>query len=203
MDNTTPEFFQLAPRIELHDPLAELLGAAVEGRLVYGYGDAVKLAGHSCPTVAGAWLMLSRGLATLYPDRPAERGGVQVALRGGLEDGTTGVTGAVAGLITGAAGPGGFKGLGGRFVRRGLRRYGVPMTGDLRLTRIDNGQSVELAFHAEVVPMSDALRATMARAVQPDADAPTRAAFAQAWQARVRQIVVDHADDPRVVEIVG
>jgi hypothetical protein len=128
---------------------------------------------------------------------------VQVALRGGLEDGTTGVTGAVAGLITGAAGPGGFKGLGGRFVRRGLRRYGVPITGDLRLTRIDNGQSVELAFHAEVVPMSDALRATMARAVQPDADAPTRAAFAQAWQARVRQIVVDHADDPRVVEIVG
>mgnify|MGYP003492414693 FL=1 len=40
----------------MRDPLAELLGAAEGGRLEYTYADAVKLTGHSCPTVAGAWL---------------------------------------------------------------------------------------------------------------------------------------------------
>jgi len=34
----------------LRDPLAELLGAAEGGIVEYRYADAVKLAGHSCPT---------------------------------------------------------------------------------------------------------------------------------------------------------
>lgn len=51
----------------------------------------------------------------------------------------------VAGLVTGAANAGGFKGLAGRFGRQGLLRFGVPMTGDIRFTRLDTGRSVELA----------------------------------------------------------
>ena len=35
------------------DPLAALLGAAEDGRLEYHYADAVRLAGHSCPTWLG------------------------------------------------------------------------------------------------------------------------------------------------------
>lgn len=48
-----PAFFDEVPAIVVTDPLAETLGAAEGGLIEYRYVDAVKLAGHSCPTVAG------------------------------------------------------------------------------------------------------------------------------------------------------
>jgi hypothetical protein len=81
----------------LHDPLAELLGVAPGGLLDYSYADAVKLAGHSCPTVAGA-----------------------------TREGTVGVLGMAAGLISGAAGEGGFKGIAGHYIKRLLRGALIP-----------------------------------------------------------------------------
>ena len=59
--------------IAMHDPLAEFLGAAEGGRLDYSYADAVKLTGHSCPTVAGAYAA-TRGAAFALP-MPARRSG--------------------------------------------------------------------------------------------------------------------------------
>ena len=56
-----PYFSQIAP-ISLYDPLADLLGATENGVITYEFLDAVKLAGHACPTVAGAWLATVRGL---------------------------------------------------------------------------------------------------------------------------------------------
>ena len=62
-------FFNQAPSIQLYDPLAQFLGATPDGVLEYHYADAVKLCGHSCPTVASAWLMVIKALAALYsPD---------------------------------------------------------------------------------------------------------------------------------------
>lgn len=49
-----PAFFDDVPAIRLYDPLAEFLGAVDDGVIEYRYLDAVKLAGHSCPTVASA-----------------------------------------------------------------------------------------------------------------------------------------------------
>ena len=77
----TPSFFDDVAPIEVTDPLAALLGAAEGGRIEYHYLDAVKLAGHSCPTVAGAWLMTRTALARLYPDGSPQRGGLRVELR--------------------------------------------------------------------------------------------------------------------------
>ena len=48
----TPAFFDQAPTIVMQDALAQILGAAQNGLMEYRYLDAVKLAGHSCPTVA-------------------------------------------------------------------------------------------------------------------------------------------------------
>jgi hypothetical protein len=120
-----PEFFARVPAVTLRDPLAELLGAAEGGLIEYRFADAVKLTGHSCPTVAGAWLMTVRALRALYGDEIPERGNVAVALRESLDGGVAGVIGSVAGLLTGAAGAGGFKGLGGRHSRRNLLQFGV------------------------------------------------------------------------------
>ena len=79
----TPAFFEAVPAIVVPDPLAELLGAAEGGVIEYRYVDAVKLAGHSCPTVAGAWLMTRAALARLYPGAMPRRGEIRVELRQG------------------------------------------------------------------------------------------------------------------------
>ena len=115
-----PAFFSAAPRIVLRDPLAELLGAAEGGLIEYGYADAVRLAGHSCPTVAGAYLMARAALRALYPDAVPERGSVVVTMSMAEEEGTTGVIAQVFTLLTGAAGNNGFHGIGGRHARHGL-----------------------------------------------------------------------------------
>ena len=61
-----PDFYEQAPVVRTHDPFAAMLGAASGGVLEYHYLDAVRLAGHSCPTVAGAFLIGRAGLAALY-----------------------------------------------------------------------------------------------------------------------------------------
>ena len=114
-----PAFFDAVPTIRLRDPLAEFLGATTDGVLEYGYLDAVKLAGHSCPTVASAYWMTYRALRALYPDSLPERGNIRVEFSKAFAEGTTGVIANIVGLLTGAAGEGGFKGIGGRFDRRG------------------------------------------------------------------------------------
>lgn len=198
-----PPFFDAVPPVAMRDPLAETLGAADDGVIEYGYVDAVKLAGHSCPTVAGAWLMTVKALARLYGDELPRRGEVRVELRQTHDEGVAGVIGNVAGLLTGAAGDGGFKGLAGRFSRRGLLAYGAPIDGDIRYTRTDTGKSVEVAYHPEVVERPAELKALMQAALAPSADAQARRAFGSAWQEWVRRIVVDHADDPALVTVTG
>src|SRR5690606_22191316 len=113
-----PAFFAQAPRIALHDPLAQLLGASDDGLIEYGYEDAVRLAGHSCPTVAGAWLMTVRALRALYPDAPPQRGDIEATFADSATSGVTGVIANVVSLVTGATTDTGFKGLAGQHDRR-------------------------------------------------------------------------------------
>lgn len=155
----TPDFFDRAPRLQLRDPLAEFLGAAREG------------------------------LALLYPDAIPERGAIRVEMRDAQDTGVTGVIAAVFGLITGAAGDGGFKGIGGRFARRGLLAFGVPMQGLVRFTRIDTGTSVELDYHSERVAGDPAMKQALARAGGAGATAGERERFATLWQDRVQGIL--------------
>jgi hypothetical protein len=169
-----PPFYASVRKIIVRDPLAEFLGAAEGGRLEYSYLDAVKLCGHSCPTVAAAYLAVLEGLDRLYGGAIPERGGVRVELREALEDGTTGVLANVAGLITGAAADGGFKGIAGRFVRRGLLVFGAPIGADLRAAP----------------PMTGELSAALRRALLPQATPEDAAAFAAGWQERVEGLLV-------------
>ena len=117
-----PAFFEDAPVLRVRDPLAAYLGMGNEGTITYRYADAVRLAGHSCPTVAGAWLMVVQGLAWLYDGEIPERGAIEVHMRDGRTDGAAGVIAAIATLLTGAAPETGFKGIGAghRFARRDL-----------------------------------------------------------------------------------
>jgi hypothetical protein len=197
----TPAFFEQVPAIVMHDALAQTLGAAQGGLIEYRYLDAVKLAGRSCPTVAGAWLMTRAALARLYPGQTPRRGEVRVAMCEPQDAGVAGVIASVAGLVTGAAGSGGFKGLAGRHARRDLLTFDVPMRGEMRFTRADNGQSVEVSHHPEAAPRPQELRAQMQAALAPQADSAQREAFALTWQGWVRAMLIDHADDPELIKI--
>ncbi|MES1154183.1 MAG: FmdE family protein [Rhodanobacter sp.] len=197
-----PAFYEQAPRILMRDPLAAFLGAAEDGLLEYRYPDAVRLAGHSCPTVAGAWLMARTALRALYPDEPAERGGIAVRMPAAEDEGVIGVIAQVLTLVTGAAAGNGFHGIGGRFVRQSLLGFSAASGATaVQFSRRDNGTAVAVELDLATVPSAPNLRELMVGALQPDATAEQRAAFAQAWQGRVQRLLLDHADDPQVLRL--
>jgi hypothetical protein len=188
MNAPFPHLIANMPSIVMRDPLAAFLGVAGAESMEYSYPDAVKLAGHSCPTVAGAYLATLKALGSLYPGEVPERGAVRVELRGRVEEGVTGVVASVAGLITGAAGEGGFKGIAGRFERRGLLVFGAPIAADLRFTRLDTGQALEQDL-PRAAAMSPELLDGLRRALSPEATAEERDAFGRGWQRRVSELL--------------
>jgi hypothetical protein len=197
---TFPQFFRAAPVITMRDPLMRLLGTG-DGVVQYGYADAVKLAGHSCPTVAGAFLMTRAGLAALFGDEPAERGGVRVMFPDGAADGVTGVMAAVAGLITGARAEDGFKGLAGRHARNGLLDFDAGIGGTMALQRLDDGRQADITYDPSVVPSDPAMRPLLERVLTGLASDADRQSFGAMWQDRVRRILVDHAEDARMIVV--
>lgn len=197
-----PDFFALAPRITVRDGLAELLGAAEGGVFEYGYEDAVKLAGHSCPTVASAYMLTVHALRALYPQAVPERGGVRAGFAAPLEEGTTGVIASVVTLLTGAAQSGGFKGIGGRHVRRNLQQFGCDLPLQIRFTRLDTGAAVDAASDLSGVPADPDMSPLLQLCIAGRADPAQRRRFAELWQQRVRLILVDHAENTRMFRIV-
>ena len=196
-----PPFFADIPPITLRDPLAELLGAAEDGLIEYHFADVVKLAGHSCPTVAGAWLMTARALRALYGDETPVRGNIAVAMNETLATGVAGVIASVATLLTGAAGDGGFKGLAGQHSRRNLLHFGVDGIAGLAFTRLDTNVTVDCVLRLNFVPPDPGMGQLLPAILQGAASPSDTRLFGQLWQDRVRRILIDHGDDPALVEL--
>jgi hypothetical protein len=194
-----PAFFDQAPTITVHDGLAKFLGAFNDGMITYRYIDAVRLAGHSCPTVAGAYLMTRRALDLLYPGQVPERGDVQVRFSSPIDEGVTGVIGSVVSLITGATGRGGFKGIGRRFRRQDLMYFSCALESEVSFERVDNGATIQLAAHMNRVESDPRTSALLKKMVEGSAVSEETDEFAHLWQARVKRILIDHADDPALI----
>lgn len=195
-----PDFFDQAPAIAMRDPLADFLGAAEDGRIEYRFADAVRLAGHSCPTVASAFLMLRAALKALYGDELPRRGEIRVDMRDARDAGVTGVMAAVATLVTGAADEGGFRGLGGQFSRRQRLFFGQEVAGTLRLTRLDTGAAVVASACLDGIPGDPRMGELVPLCLAGEASPQERRLFGELWQDRVRR-VLEHADDPAVIVI--
>lgn len=195
-----PAFFDGVPQIRLHDPLAGFLGS--EDEMTYRYVDAVRLCGHSCPVVAGAWLMVLAGIDWLHGDDIAERGGIEVHMRDAASQGTTGVVASVATLVTGAATEAGFHGIGTGhlFARRGLLRFEAPIDGIMGLRRRDTGRGVVVDMDTGLIAHDPAIADLMPRAVAGKAAPEELARFAGLFQDRVRRIF-EAADDPRLIHL--
>jgi len=195
----TPDFFNDVAPIVVRDPLSEVLGAATNGLLEYTYTDVVKLAGHSCPTVAGAFLMIQEGLKSLFEDEIPVRGEIKVLMKGSLGEGVVGVIANVASMITGATDVGGFHGLVGKFDRRQLLFYDADIEGEMAFERVDNGARVALSYNPSFVLGHPQMGELLPLIASGRADDSQRELFGQLWQDRVKRILIDNKNDPRLL----
>lgn len=195
-----PDFFNQAPKITMYDPLSELLGATPDGMVEYSYADAVRLAGHSCPTVAGAWLMTVKALKTLYPNEAPQRGDIVVSFP---EDSTEGVIGVIANivtLVTGATETTGFKGLGGMYDRRNLLNFNANVAGEICFTRRDTADSVTVSYNAQHIPGHPNAMPLLQKLLNGQANEEDKRQFGVLWQDRVDRIIAA-AEEPGIVSV--
>lgn len=197
-----PDFFASAPVIRMHDPLAEFLGAAKDGIIEYRYADTVRLAGHSCPTVASAFLMTRAALAALYGEQTSVRGEIRVDLAEAQDAGVAGVIASIATLVTGATADTGFRGLAGQFNRRNKLFFNQPLKqGSLRFTRLDDDTAVEVGADLSSVGGDPRMGELMSLCLAGEATPAQQQEFRMLWQERVRRLLLEHADDPQVIRI--
>jgi uncharacterized protein YerC len=181
------KFFDDVEKIVLKDDLAEFLGVNKDGIIDIGYADVVKTAGHSCATVAGAYLVALYGLKALYKDETPKRGEIKVELKKAPTDDNAGVVACVLSNITGATTDYGFGGIpGGKFNRRDLLFFEVDTPYDVVLTRVDTNKSVGVNYFPKrlVNPM-----AILMSAIKEDAKQEDIESFAQRFQDMVKTVL--------------
>ncbi len=184
-----PQFFNKIPTIKLQDDLASFLGAFEDGIIEFSYLDIVKSAGHSCPTVLGAYLMALKGLEALYKDEIPKRGEIIVEFKEAQNIGVAGVIGNVIMNITGATTTNGFKGISGKFDRNHLMKFEQDINGaSVRFTRVDTQKSVDVFYDASSVKPHEDMNFLMQKSLQGNATKEEKIEFAKLWQQRVEDI---------------
>jgi len=192
-----PKFFDNVEKIVTYDELAQFLGVNDDGVIEYTYLDIVKTSGHSCATVAGAYLSALYGLKALYKETLPRRGEIKVEIKNQPREHNAGVVGCVISNITGATTDYGFGGIPtGKFNRRDLLFYGADIDSDIRFTRLDNGKSVGINYRPGKIvnPM-----AILKSAISPDASEEDKRSFPKRFQEMVKT-VLENGD--KVIEII-
>jgi hypothetical protein len=189
MNNMTyPIFFKNTPTITLRDPLSNFLGTFEDGIVEFTYLDIVKSAGHSCPTVSGAYLVTIKALKLLYPNEIPTRGAIEVSLKGDMKQGVIGVISNVITQITGATELSGFKGLNGKFARNNLMHFNADIDGEIEFKRVDNGKKVTLNYDPSCVKGNPKQQELMMKLMQGIATPLESIEFGKLWQERVENI---------------
>ena len=194
-----PEFFNKIETIKLKDDLSAILGSLENGEVEFSYLDIVKSAGHSCPTVAGAYLMTQIALKELYKNETPKRGEIFVSFKEDSKEGVVGVIANVIGQITGATETLGFKGLKGKFTRHGLMKFNDKINTNAKFTRVDTKESVEIIYNPNLVPPDKKIPEIMEKLMENKATEEEKKEFGRLWQNRVEKIF-DNKD--KVIKIV-
>lgn len=184
-------FFDEIETIVVEDELAKFLGVNDDGVIEFSYVDIVKTAGHSCGTVAGAYLIAREGLKALYKEGLPQRGEIKVELKKAPRDDNAGVIAAVISTITGATESYGFGGIpGGKFNRRDLLFFEADIDTAVRLTRLDTNESVGINYMPKKVV--DPMKILMS-AISEDATQEDKESFPDRFQEMV-ETVFNNAD---------
>ena len=184
-----PTFFETIESITLYDPLSDVLGAFEDGKITFSYLDVVKSAGHSCPTMAGAYLMIREGLKALYPNSLPERGALKVFFKERQEEGTTGVIANAFSLITGATENWGFKGFGGNYVRKDLMEFSAEIPFQVRIMRMDTEAHVDISYNPASIEIDPLMQPLMKKILTGVLNQEEKVTFKELWQARVAKIL--------------
>ena len=186
---TYPKFYDEIETIKVQDDLSAFLGTFEDGIYEISYLDIVKGAGHSCPTVLGAYLMTSEALKALYPNTNAKRGEIQVSFSERQAEAVAGVIGNVVMNITGACTTNGFKGIGGNFDRNYLLKFEQDVNGtSARFTRVDTKKSVDVIYDPSSIRFDPSMQGLMQKCVKGEASVDEKIAFGKVWQERVEKI---------------
>ncbi len=196
-----PKFYDNVKTITLYDPLSEFLGSFDEGRITFKYIQIVKSAGHSCPTVAGAYLMTCKALEFLYGEDMPVRGEIKVEFKENIEEGVAGVIANVITNITGATRITGFKGLNGKYARHSLMEFDSDISSSARFTRTDSGKSVDVFYNPSSVYGNPQMGELMQKMMMNMANDDEKKEFKAMWQQRVKEILVDNFDNDAVVRL--
>ena len=183
-----PSFFNTIETIKLQDDLASFLGTFENGLVEFSYLDIVKSAGHSCPTVAGAYIMALEGLKALYKDEVPKRGEIFVSFS---EDASKGVAGVIANVITqitGATTTSGFKGIGGNFVRHSLMEFDANISSNVQFQRLDSGAKVKVIYDPSSIQGDPLQQTLMQKIMHGLANDEDKKEFGKLWQKRVENI---------------
>ncbi len=193
-----PDYFKEIKPIIMFDELAKFLGTSEDGLLEYRYSDIVKMAGHSCAIVSGAYIITRAAMKILYGSELPQRGNIKVEIKNNPDIDNAGVTGSVISNITGAAyQQTGFSGIQqGRFNRRNQLIYGAKIDADVRFTRLDTLASVKINYKpGKVVEPKSILMS----AIGPSATIELKTTFPQRWQQMVKTIF---DNENKVIEII-
>ena len=196
-----PKWMDEVESIKWYDGLSEVLGTFENGLITIKYLPIVKMAGHSCPTVAGAYLMTLKALKALYPDSLPVRGDIKVSFKEDLSEGVAGVIANVISNITGATSISGFKGLGGKFARYGLMDFNEQITSSARFERIDTGKKIDVFYNHQLVPANPKMQELMPKVISDMANDKEKRLFRELWQERVKQILIDFKDNEQVCKV--
>jgi len=196
-----PKFYDDVESITLYDPLSDFLGSFDNGEIKFKYLNVVKNAGHSCPTVAGAYLMTLKALKSLYPNELPVRGEIKVEFKESETEGVAGVIANVITNITGATEKSGFKGIGGNFARHSLMNFNANITSSAKFTRTDNQKSVDVTYDPSNIGGNPKMQPLMQKIMQNRATDEERKEFGEIWQDRVKRILIDNFDNPELIKI--
>ncbi len=197
-----PKFFDAVQSIKLQDPLSNFLGSLENGDVEFNYLDIVKSAGHSCPTVMGAYLTTLKGLEALYGSQTPIRGNISVEIQDDVANGVTGVISNVITQITGATDISGFKGINGNFARNNLMKFNANITSAIKFKRLDTNQSVEVNYNPSSVAGNPKQQELMGKIMKQVATNEEKKEFGILWQQRVKAIFLA-VDDVIKVKVIS
>ena len=187
-----PKFFDEAESFILKDDLANFLGATKDGIIEITYIDCVKLAGHSCPTVAGSYILTKVALKHLFGSNTPVRSSFKISIKEPKSSGVNGVIGNVIGFICGCSDEGGFSGIGGKFNKKNLLSYGnSSQKGLVRFELLDGSKSIELNLDTSTVPGNPKMKELMQKALMGSATSKELEEFQNMWQERVKFMLLN------------
>lgn len=211
MSDIFRDFFTEVKPIKFKEPLAKTLGAFKEEAVVleYTFIDVVKMAGHACPTIAGAYLCCQKALEKLYPDEIPIRGEISITVYGDPDEGVYGVMGQVFSFLTGAAPTTGFRGLGYKFKRKDLLKFSPekidPEAICFEFRRLDDGKAVLVKFYPGEVPFPEEkgkrLGELLEKVIWEAAKEGERKEFQELWMEKVKDMLLGRKEIDRWLKL--